>query len=1063
MFELLFKYPRTAFAKGHIVLLGPWPTWALWLLIAAAALTLAWLIRVRLSTAVAGLRTWRIAVIWLLQSALVAVLLLLLWQPAVLITELKPQQDIIAVLVDDSRSMTTVEDGSTRLSRAVKVLEGGMLTALRKKFQIRLYRVDSQLTPIADLKGLRAGTPSTRIADSLRQLAAETSDLPLGAIVLLSDGADNSGGIGLDTISALRSRHIPVHAVGFGRERPAHDVEIDDAALAPRTLAESRLAAVVSLHQHGYAGRKSTLTVRDGARVLASREVTFRADGNSQSETLVFNAGPAGARALQFAVALQPGEENTANNQVTRLINVESDKRRVLYIEGEPRWEYKFIRRAEEDDAMVQVVSMLRTTENKIYRQGLQNPADLADGFPSRPEDLFAYQALIIGSVDAKYFTPAQQELIRQFVDRRGGGLLVLAGRSSLADGGWGASNLADLLPVVLPDAKDTYHVDPATVELTPAGADNFITRLTDDPASNAERWKKLPYLIDFQDPGTPKPGAVVLAEMTGNGRRMPFLITENYGAGRTAVLASAGTWRWQMNLRSGDTMHAAFWQQLIRWLVINSAGRVAASVPNQVLFDNGHVVLSAEVRGKDYQPVPDARVEAHIIGPGGVSASLDMTPVPDAPGAFQAEWTAAQAGLVPHGGDRAARRRTDRPRRPDVSAHGRRGGELSHEPEPRPAGPPRVADRRPLLAARGRRDAARRDRVFRSRRHDARDARAVEHAGGVSPAPADPIRGVAAAAQVGDRVRTSLGVALLCLLLPMSARADTYFVTVAGLPGDADYEQRYTNAAAELDKLLKASGTGVHVYTLTGADATRARLTEVMGQVARAAKSDDDFVLTLVGHGSYDGVEYKFNLVGPDISAAELARLCNAVASKRQLVVDTTSSSGGAIPLFQRKGRGVIAATKSGTEKNATVFVRYWVQAFQDPAADVDKNESVSALEAFQYAERKTTDFYSAQKRLATEHPVFEDVGKGEPVRVDEIGQGEGRFLASFTLIRLGGARSAALDPAKRDLLARKESLEGQIDILKYQKAATPVEEYQRKLRALLLDLARVQAELDK
>jgi hypothetical protein len=125
----------------------------------------------------------------------------------------------------------------------------------------------------------------------------------------------------------------------------------------------------------------------------------------------------------------------------------------------------------------------------------------------------------------------------------------------------------------------------------------------------------------------------------------MPFLITENYGAGRTALLASAGTWRWQMNLPAGDTMHAAFWQQLIRWLVIDSAGRVAASVPNQVLFDNGRVTLSAEVRSKDYQPVSDARVEAHTIGPGGVSASIDMTPVPDAPGSFQAEWTAAKPG----------------------------------------------------------------------------------------------------------------------------------------------------------------------------------------------------------------------------------------------------------------------------------------------------------------------------------------------------------------------------------------------------------------------------------
>jgi hypothetical protein len=309
--------------------------------------------------------------------------------------------------------------------------------------------------------------------------------------------------------------------------------------------------------------------------------------------------------------------------------------------------------------------------------------------------------------------------------------------------------------------------------------------------------------------------------------------------------------------------------------------------------------------------------------------------------------------------------------------------------------------------------------------------------------------------------MRTSVGVCLLCALLQAAVRADGYFVTVAGLPGDPDYEQRYNTAATELDTLLKASGATVHVYTLKGADATRAKFYEVMAQVAHDAKADDEFVLTLIGHGSYDGVEYKFNLVGPDVSAADIARVCNLVPSKRQLIVDTTSASGGAIPTLQRKGRAVVAATKSGTEKNATVFVRYWVQAFQDPAADVDKNEAVSALEAFQYAERKTADFYTSQKRLATEHPVFEDTGAGEAVRAEA--SEEGRLLSSLTLVRLGGARSAALDPAKRDLLAKKEDLEGQIDILKYQKAAMPLPDYQKQLRDLLVELAKVQAELDK
>src|ERR1700730_3301112 len=213
MFQLLFKYPRTVFAKGQIVLLGPWPTWVLWLFVAIAAIGLAWLIRLRLPTAVSPLRTWRVGLIWLLQSALAAVLLILLWQPVVLITELKPQQDIIAILVDDSRSMAAAEDGSTRLAQAVTALQGGTLAGLQKKFQTRLYRVDSQLSRISDVKELQAGAPATHIADNLRRLADEPSDLPLGAIILLSDGADNSGGVGLDTISALRARHIPVHTV----------------------------------------------------------------------------------------------------------------------------------------------------------------------------------------------------------------------------------------------------------------------------------------------------------------------------------------------------------------------------------------------------------------------------------------------------------------------------------------------------------------------------------------------------------------------------------------------------------------------------------------------------------------------------------------------------------------------------------------------------------------------------------------------------------------------------------------------------------------------------------
>jgi hypothetical protein len=315
--------------------------------------------------------------------------------------------------------------------------------------------------------------------------------------------------------------------------------------------------------------------------------------------------------------------------------------------------------------------------------------------------------------------------------------------------------------------------------------------------------------------------------------------------------------------------------------------------------------------------------------------------------------------------------------------------------------------------------------------------------------------------------MRVSIGVGLMTLLvtplLATPARAAGFYVTVAGHVGEPDYDQRFTTPAKDLDKVLKATGTDAHVFSLIGSDATRMRLTQVLEQVAREAKPDDDFVLTLIGHGSYDGVEYKFNLAGPDMSAAELAALCNRIPARRQLVVNATSASGGSLPVFQRAGRAVITSTKSGTEKNATVFVRYWVEALQDPSADVDKNESVSALEAFQYADRKTAEFYTSQKRLATEHAVFEDTGKGEAVRTPSAEGGEGRLLASLTLVRFGDSQKAALDPAKRDLLAKKEDLERRIDVLKYQKAAMTQNDYEQQLKALLIELARVQATLDK
>jgi hypothetical protein len=302
----------------------------------------------------------------------------------------------------------------------------------------------------------------------------------------------------------------------------------------------------------------------------------------------------------------------------------------------------------------------------------------------------------------------------------------------------------------------------------------------------------------------------------------------------------------------------------------------------------------------------------------------------------------------------------------------------------------------------------------------------------------------------------------LLSLIASLSLHATTFYVTVAGLGGEPEYEQRFSGWAKDIDKVLRSTADA-KVDTLYGQDATRTKIQDVFGRISREAKPDDVLVLMLIGHGSYDGIDYKINLPGPDLSAVDLGGLLDHVPAKRQLIVNMTSCSGGSRSVLERPNRVVITATKTGSEKNATVFARYWSEALRDPSADVDKNETISALEAFRYAEQKTGKFYETQKRLATEHAILEDTGKGEGVRAPSAENGEGLLAGRLPLLRTGAAETAASDPVKRSLLAKKDELEQQIDQLKYQKAALAPDAYKQQLAALLLELAKTQAELDK
>jgi hypothetical protein len=290
----------------------------------------------------------------------------------------------------------------------------------------------------------------------------------------------------------------------------------------------------------------------------------------------------------------------------------------------------------------------------------------------------------------------------------------------------------------------------------------------------------------------------------------------------------------------------------------------------------------------------------------------------------------------------------------------------------------------------------------------------------------------------------------LVLSLLALCLQGRTFVLTVAGLGGEQDYEQRFRSTAQEIDKLLRQSGPDVWVLTLTGAEVSKPRIEAALADVARQASKEDAVALLLIGHGAFDGEDYKFNIPGPDLAATELGAYLDRIPAPRQLVAVMTSSSGAAAAALERPGRIVITATRSGTEKHATVFARYWAEALRDPQADTDKNEVISALEAFRYAERKTKEFYESQKRILTEHAVVH-------------GQEAQKEAAHFALVRLGAMQMAARDPAKQALLVKREQLERQIDELKLRKAALPQDQYRKQLSALLLELARTQQELDR
>ena len=634
VFELLFKYRPFLFQKGRFVMAPPWLA-VIVLVVGAAAVVISYQ-RAKGGTGPATRLTLAV-----LRTAALALVLFCLCRPALVLSTVVPQQSFLGVLVDDSQSMRIADDGETRGQVAARSFgpQAPLLKALADRYKLRLFRFSETAERLPSTTDLTFDGSRTSLTQALERASQELSSVPLAGLVLVTDGADNADADVGHLLPRLRARAVPVFTVGLGRERFAKDVELTRVDVPASVLKGTSVTAEVRVAQRGLGGQKVQLQVEDAGRVLQTQEITLPADGESAAARVHLTASEAGPRTFRFRIAPQPGEPIAQNNQQDVPIEVVDRREKILYLEGEPRFELKFLRRAVADDKNLQVVCLQRTSQNKFLRLDVDDADELAGGFPKTREELFKYRGLILGSVEAGFFTGDQLRMIAEFVSQRGGGLLTLGGRHSFAEGGYGPTPLAEVLPVVFEEGRDPKQPFFAEmkVEPTPFGMTHGVTQLAATEEKSAERWKSLPPLSTLNPIRRTKPGAVSL--LLGRGEGLPgaqvVLAYQRYGAGKALAFTTDDSWLWQMHadIPLEDMTHENLWRQLLRWLVSGVPGPVTVSVSSPRTAPGSAVTILATVTDATYLKVNDAQVVAHVKDPSGAERALPL------------EWTVGKDG----------------------------------------------------------------------------------------------------------------------------------------------------------------------------------------------------------------------------------------------------------------------------------------------------------------------------------------------------------------------------------------------------------------------------------
>jgi len=652
LLAFLFKYPPRLYARGSVGLAPALPP----LLLAAA--TLAALLVLLL--ALARLRTpapWRDRLVLGGLRALAFLLLAgCLLRPVLLLSSAVPQRNVLGILLDDSRSMRLADlPSGTRLDavrRAFSDSAGGLPRGLRDRFVLRYFRFAADAGPLASAERLRGSGTRTDLAGALDAARQELAGVPLAGLILVSDGADNAGSDLTAPLLALQARKVPVYTVGVGQERFAKDVALERVGLPGSALAGAGVLAELALRVRGLSGQTVQVVAEDEGRVVVEREVPVPARGDLARVRLRLPPLSEGPHRLTFKVRSVPGEVVTENNEYRAVLRVRPGPEKILYVEGEPRPELAFLRRAVAGDSALQLVTLLRSAKGKFLRLGVDDSLELAQGFPTKREELFRYRALVLGSIEASFFTGDQLRMLADFVSRRGGGLIALGGRSAFAEGGFAATPLAEVLPVALdrPASSDSAAAAlELAVRVTPAGRAHPALQLGATEES-AGRWDSLPPLTSVNRLGALKPGATTLltGRPLGGGAEQPVLAIQRFGRGTAAVLGVQDTWLWQMHasIPLEDQTHETLWRQLLRWSLDAVPERVEIAAAPSRVGPGEPVTLQARVSDENFLDANDATVIARIITPTGRTVEQPLSWTMRGDGGYEGHFVAEESGM---------------------------------------------------------------------------------------------------------------------------------------------------------------------------------------------------------------------------------------------------------------------------------------------------------------------------------------------------------------------------------------------------------------------------------